>query len=60
MPMKIHMIMVLTAIQILISLSLKERYHNLKEIPTRNIFLGNGSDEILDLVFQGILRAGEG
>ncbi|WP_339611192.1 histidinol-phosphate transaminase [uncultured Planktosalinus sp.] len=31
---------------------LKERLSQLKNIPSNNIFIGNGSDEIIDLVFR--------
>lgn len=37
---------------------LKRKISHLKEIPTRNIFLGNGSDEILDLVFRAFCEPG--
>ena len=31
---------------------LKEQLSNLKTIPTENIFIGNGSDEVIDLAFR--------
>ncbi len=31
---------------------LKERLSEYKNIPTKNIFIGNGSDEIIDLIFR--------
>jgi histidinol-phosphate aminotransferase len=38
---------------------LKRKISNLKEIPTDKIFLGNGSDEILDLVFRAFCEPGQ-
>jgi histidinol-phosphate aminotransferase len=32
--------------------ALKEKLSQLKSIPSKNIFIGNGSDEIIDLVFR--------
>ncbi len=32
--------------------ALKEKLSQLKDIPSKNIFIGNGSDEIIDLVFR--------
>lgn len=32
--------------------TLKEKLSQLKSIPSKNIFIGNGSDEIIDLVFR--------
>ena len=32
---------------------LKARFSELKNVPTENIFLGNGSDEAIDLLFRG-------
>ena len=44
---------------------LKARIGGIKGIPVKNLFLGNGSDEAIDLVFrisgiQDLLRAGKG
>jgi histidinol-phosphate aminotransferase len=38
---------------------LKERICELKGVPTENIFLGNGSDEAIDLLFRGFCEPGK-
>jgi len=38
---------------------LKERISKLKSVPTKNIFLGNGSDEAIDLLFRGFCEPGK-
>lgn len=40
-------------------LELKKKISELKEVAVDNIFLGNGSDEILDLVFRTFCEPGE-
>ncbi len=37
---------------------LKERLSDVKEIPAKNILLGNGSDEVLDLIFRAFCEPG--
>lgn len=37
---------------------LKEELGKLKSVPTENILLGNGSDEVLDLLFRAFCRPG--
>ena len=37
---------------------LKERICELKGVPTQNVFLGNGSDEAIDLLFRGFCDPG--
>ena len=32
--------------------TVKERLSEIKNVPTKNILLGNGSDEVLDLIFR--------
>ncbi|TAJ12281.1 histidinol-phosphate transaminase [Marinilabiliaceae bacterium JC017] len=37
---------------------LKERISQIKKVPTENIFLGNGSDEAIDLVYRAFCEPG--
>lgn len=39
--------------------ALKEKLSQLKDIPSKNIFIGNGSDEIIDLVFRIFCEPGK-
>lgn len=39
--------------------ALKEKLSALKNIPTDNIFIGNGSDEVIDLVFRTFCNPGK-
>jgi histidinol-phosphate aminotransferase len=39
--------------------ALKEKLSELKSIPSKNIFIGNGSDEIIDLVFRIFCEPGK-
>jgi len=39
--------------------ALKEKLSKLKSIPSKNIFIGNGSDEIIDLVFRIFCEPGK-
>lgn len=39
--------------------ALKEKLSQLKDIPSNNIFIGNGSDEIIDLVFRIFCEPGK-
>ena len=52
MPMKTHLKMVLTVIQIHNKQELKLELSELKNIPKEHILFGNGSDEVLDLIFR--------
>lgn len=38
---------------------LKERISGIKGVPSEHIFLGNGSDEIIDLLYRAFCRPGE-
>lgn len=42
-----------------LQLSLKEKISNIKGIPVQNIFLGNGSDEAIDLLFRIFCEPGK-
>ncbi|MBL7724646.1 MAG: histidinol-phosphate transaminase [Chitinophagaceae bacterium] len=42
-----------------LQLSLKEKISNIKGIPVQNIFLGNGSDEAIDLMFRIFCEPGK-
>ena len=39
---------------------LKEKISRIKGIPTENIFIGNGSDEAIDILFRAFCEPGEG
>ena len=39
-----------------LQLSLKEKISKIKELPVENIFLGNGSDEAIDILFRAFCR----
>jgi len=41
-----------------LQLRLKEKLHKVKGVPPDNIFLGNGSDEAIDLLFRAFCRPG--
>ena len=38
---------------------LKEKISHIKGVPTKNIFLGNGSDEAIDLLFRIFCEPGK-
>jgi histidinol-phosphate aminotransferase len=42
-----------------LQLSLKEKISKIKGVPVENIFLGNGSDEAIDILFRAFCRPGK-
>jgi len=38
---------------------LKQKISDLKEVPTQSIFIGNGSDEVIDLIFRLFCKPGK-
>ncbi|MGI4729255.1 MAG: histidinol-phosphate transaminase [Janthinobacterium lividum] len=43
-----------------LQLSVKQKITSIKGVPPRNIFLGNGSDEAIDILFRSFCRPGIG
>jgi len=41
-----------------LQMKIKERLSQIKGVPPRNIFLGNGSDEAIDILFRAFCRPG--